>query len=260
MTQTKNTPLHSDMVKKQFGSQAKAYVSSQVHSDGEDLSSLAKLLKEQTFTKLLDLGCGGGHVSYTAAPLVKEIIAYDMNDAMLHCVSETASQRGFHNIHTQQGIAESLPFEDDAFDIVASRYSSHHWHDVPKALYEACRVLSSKGSLIIMDVVSAGHPLSDTHLQTVEMLRDPSHVRDYSIGEWVSFINQAEFQIHKINTFRLYLDYASWIARMNTPAVLSDAIRALQQTAPIEVKQYFDIQPDGSFWVDCMILTAQKMA
>ncbi|PCO16683.1 hypothetical protein CQA18_24845, partial [Enterobacter hormaechei] len=32
------------------------------------------------------------------------------------------------------GYVESLPFADNAFDIVISRYSAHHWHDVGAAL------------------------------------------------------------------------------------------------------------------------------
>ncbi len=32
--------------------------------------------------------------------------------------------------------------------------------------------------------MSPGRAALDTHLQAVELLRDTSHVRDYSAGEW----------------------------------------------------------------------------
>ncbi|WP_016683933.1 class I SAM-dependent methyltransferase, partial [Yersinia pestis] len=65
------------------------------------------------------------------------------------------------NIEIQQGLAESLPFADQSFDIVISRYSAHHWHDVGKALREVKRVLRPGGKVIFMDVVSPGHPVLD---------------------------------------------------------------------------------------------------
>ncbi|WP_435889727.1 class I SAM-dependent methyltransferase [Escherichia coli] len=45
----------------------------------------------------------------------------------------------------RQGYAESLPFADNAFDIVISRYSAHHWHDVGAALREVNRILKPGG-------------------------------------------------------------------------------------------------------------------
>ncbi len=43
--------------------------------------------------------------------------------------------------------------------------------------------------MIIMDVMSPGHPVRDVWLQTVEALRDTSHVRNYSSGEWLALAN-----------------------------------------------------------------------
>jgi ubiquinone/menaquinone biosynthesis C-methylase UbiE len=43
-----------------------------------------------------------------------------------------------------------------AFDVVISRYSAHHWHDVGQALREVKRVLKPGGIFIIMDVMSPG--------------------------------------------------------------------------------------------------------
>ncbi|MGR5674699.1 class I SAM-dependent methyltransferase, partial [Escherichia coli] len=67
----------------------------------------------------------------------------------------------------RQGYVESLPFADNAFDIVISRYSAHHWHDVGAALREVNRILKPGGRLIVMDVMSPGHPVRDVWLQTV---------------------------------------------------------------------------------------------
>lgn len=41
--------------------------------------------------RVLDLGCGGGHVSYRAAPHVAEVVACDVTRSMLDAVVRTAS-------------------------------------------------------------------------------------------------------------------------------------------------------------------------
>ena len=53
------------------------------------------------------------------------------------------------------------------------------------------RVLKPGGSLVVVDVVASESPLADTALQTLEMLRDPSHVRDYRVSEWLVMLADA---------------------------------------------------------------------
>ncbi|MDR8235602.1 methyltransferase domain-containing protein, partial [Acinetobacter baumannii] len=114
------------------------------------------------------------------------------------------------NIVTQQGYAETLPFADASFDVVISRYSAHHWHDVGQALREVKRVLKPGGVIIVMDVMSPGHPVRDVWLQTVEALRDTSHVRNYSSGEWLTLATEAGLVVNQLLTDRLPLEFSSW--------------------------------------------------
>jgi ubiquinone/menaquinone biosynthesis C-methylase UbiE len=71
---------------------------------------------------VLDLGCGAGHASFTAAQQVAQVTAYDLSSQMLEVVAEAAKRRA-GNIDAQ-GYAESLPFADASFDVVISRYSA----------------------------------------------------------------------------------------------------------------------------------------
>jgi hypothetical protein len=41
-------------------------------------------------------------------------------------------------------------------------------------------VLKPNGKVVLIDIVGAEDPLCDTWLQSVELLRDPSHIRDYT--------------------------------------------------------------------------------
>lgn len=253
------TQSHHDKVDQQFGSQASAYLKSAVHAAGRDLERLSARLADFPDARLLDMGCGAGHASFIAAAQVKEVIAYDLSEQMLSVVNDAAKTRGIFNIATRQGYAEVLPFDDGSFDVVISRYSAHHWHDVGKALREVKRVLKAGGVVIFMDVMSPGHPVLDIWLQTVEALRDTSHVRNYSSGEWLSLFNDAGLVSQNLLCDRLNLDFTSWIARMRTPEALADAIRIYQQSASDEVQHYFELQGDGSFISDIIMVEAKKV-
>ena len=54
-------------------------------------------------------------------------------------------------------------------------------------------------------------------LQTIEVIRDPSHVRNYSIKDWVHFIEDAGFELTILEKQTLKLDFDSWVQRMKTP-------------------------------------------
>jgi ubiquinone/menaquinone biosynthesis C-methylase UbiE len=250
------TREHASLVTNQFGGRAEAYVTSAVHASGEDLAQIASLAQARRPKRALDLGCGGGHVSFHLAPHAGEVVAYDLSAEMLGAVAGTASARGLGNIRTQQGAVEKPPFADGAFDFVASRFSAHHWHDVPKALREARRVLTKTGRAVFADTASPGEPLCDTWLQAIELLRDPSHVRDYTAAEWAQMLRDAGFA-PAVPTFRrLRLDFASWIARMATPETNARAIRALQAVMPKEAAVHFAVEADGSFTLDTFVVEA----
>lgn len=109
-----------------------------------------------------------------------------------------------------------------------------------------------------MDVMSPGHPVRDVWLQTVEALRDTSHVRNYSSGEWLALANDAGLVTNSLSTDRLPLEFSSWVARMRTPEALAAAIRLYQDSASAEVKAYFALQDDGSFTSDTIMFEAHK--
>ena len=136
---------HERVVEAQFGPRARAYVESAVHSQGADLDAIGALAKKLHPELALDLGAGGGHVSYVVARHARRVIATDLSSEMLAAVAETAREKGLSNIETSEAPAERLPFEDEMFDFVASRYSAHHWRDFDGGLREARRALKRGG-------------------------------------------------------------------------------------------------------------------
>jgi ubiquinone/menaquinone biosynthesis C-methylase UbiE len=245
---------HRSIVESQFGPQAQAYVESAVHAQGEDLQRLNSIVRDAAPRRALDLGCGGGHVAYVLARHAGTVTATDLSVDMLTAVAATARDKGLSNIETAPAFAENLPFGDGAFDFLACRYSAHHWRDFEAGLREARRVTRTGAQAVFVDVHAPRLPLLDTHLQAVELLRDPSHARNCTAAEWLASLARAGFELSAMRTWRLRMDYAVWTARMRTPEVQKAAIRALQTVASAEVKTHFAIQEDGSFMLDALMI------
>jgi ubiquinone/menaquinone biosynthesis C-methylase UbiE len=249
---------HQQSISKSFGSNAERYLTSPVHSTGADLDFLARSAAAFGQARVLDLGCGAGHASFATAPFAREVIAFDLTPAMLEVTEAAAKERGLANISTMQGSVEELPFHSAQFDFVVSRYSAHHWNDVPRALREVKRVLKSGGQVCFIDLTGAPSPLLDTYLQSVELARDPSHVRSYTIREWLSLFQAASFDARVEQNWRLALGFSSWVSRIGTSAEGIAAVRSLWSGAPSEVREYFKLKDDLSFEVDAVMILAQK--
>lgn len=249
---------HEALVGGQFGARAEAYLKSAVHAQSPDLEAAKHLMREHGDARVLDLGCGGGHLTFNISPLVKEIVAYDLSQEMLGVVERAARERGLHNVTTQQGTVEKLPFGDGGFDVVMSRFSAHHWHNLDAGLREAGRVLKPGGTLAIIDTITSGIAVIDTYFQALELLRDCSHVRNYTRAEWEAGFARAGFLSRSTAAFRLRLDFKSWVERMSTPQLHVDAIRSLQKAVSTQATRHFGTEHDGSYQIDVALFEAIK--
>lgn len=228
-------------VQSQFDDVAANYRTSAVHAAGEDLKLMVRLSPVTAEALVLDAGCGAGHTAMAFAPHVRQVIACDFTRSMLDEVKTLANERGIRNVTTQHGDVENLPFQDHTFDIVASRYSAHHWLHPERALTEFRRVLKPSGTFIISDIMAAENYAQDTFLQTIERLRDPSHVRDYRVSEWQSMLSAAGFAAELVHTFDLTLHFDKWTARMATPKQNAHMIKTLFNHASDDMKRGFGL-------------------
>lgn len=238
-----------------YAPRAAAYVESAVHARGPDLDQIENALAGLGVARALDLGCGGGHVSYRAAPHVGEVTACDLTPAMVAMVEDTAAARGIANIRGVAAPAERLPFEDGAFDAVLCRFTAHHWVDLHAGLREARRVAKSGALLIFIDTVAPDDRASDTHLQVIEFLRDPSHVRNYSTAELSGGLSAAGFLVETVTSRPLHMDFAVWTQRTNVPPEKVAMLLQLQREARRGVRERLAIGVDGSFDLEAVTFT-----
>jgi SAM-dependent methyltransferase len=248
---------HEKLVEAQFGPRAQAYVESSVHARGPDLQALESMVAAIRPACAIDLGAGGGHVSYLMARHAARVTAVDLSGEMLARVSTTAREKNLSNIEITQAPVERLPLPDSCCDFLAGRFSAHHWRDFNAGLREAHRVLAPGSRAAFIDVYAPEKAQLDTHLQAVELLRDASHVRNYTVAEWAGALSRAGFAIDGFQSWRLRMDFSDWTARMCAPQEKVRAIRALQAAATVEVKAHFAIESDGSFAIDVLMVTAR---
>ena len=247
-----------EAVNQQFSKVADNYRTSKVHAQGQDLSQIVELVQQTSAPAVLDAGCGAGHTALAVAPHSHNVIAFDLSQEMLALVRQQATERGLSNLQTRQGDVEDLPFEAEAFDIVTSRYSAHHWPNPQAAVQEFKRVLKPGGRFILSDIIALEEPAKDSFLQTLEVLRDPTHVRDHSLSQWQAMFEQAGLKPDVNFTWRLLLNFNAWVERMDTPELNIAMLKALYDGASAEIRAWLDVQPDYSFSIDGALLVGQK--
>lgn len=249
---------HYDKVDKQFGPRAQAYIDSPTHAAGEDIEALAEIMAGKRPHLAIDLGAGGGHVAYRMAGLANHVLAVDLSQDMLLAVGATARARGITNLTTLCAPAEMMSLPDEHADFLASRYSAHHWHDLAAGLREAHRVLKPGATAVFMDTAAPRSAVVDTHLQAIELLRDRSHVRNYTAAEWVSALAVAGFQVQTLSHHPLRLEFQPWVKRSGTPIAMVAALLELQSGASQPVRDALRIEDDGTFTVDKVFITATR--
>lgn len=230
-----------ESIRRQFGAAAANYAASNVHSGGVNLDAMLERAALTGRERVLDVGCGAGHTALAFAPHAAQVVALDMTEEMLAEAARLAATRGLANVAFQRGFAEELPFPDDAFDIVTSRFCAHHYADPVRATSEVARVLRAGGRYLLVDCVALENPVQDTYLQALEVLRDPSHVRDYSKSQWLAMFAAAGFEATPVAQWKLRLEFEPWLTRIGTPRSLAEGIRSLMDAAPREVREALEL-------------------
>ena len=207
-----------------WSGRAQAYVESDAHREGEDLDLLVEWAASATTA--LDVATGGGHVARRLRDAGLEVVTCDPAPGMRADVTCRA---------------ESLPFKADAFDVVACRTAAHHFTDVRAATIEMARV--SRDRVLLVDTLHMGDDVEEA-----ELLRDPSHVRNYTEAEWRGFVEETGLSIEKLRLLEHSFDFAAWLERTGC---------AGETAAQVEVL-LGDRVADGRLTLDKLAIRAAK--
>ena len=230
-------------VQAQFGDNAAKYVTSSVHAHGAELPIFIEMAQPQPHHHVLDVATGGGHTALLFAPHVEKVVASDLTAPMLDAARNFITPQA-NNVSFEIADAESLPFEDSAFDVVTCRIAPHHFSDIFRFVLESARVLKSGGVLVVQDHVAPAEERAANYVDAFERLRDPSHVRAYSETEWRSAFLDAQLSVEQVRTDIIHdAAFTPWVKRMNVPAEYVERLEVMLMQAPDAVKDW--LQPRG---------------
>jgi ubiquinone/menaquinone biosynthesis C-methylase UbiE len=198
-----------------WSARAEAYRNAPEQREGEDLDLIVRWAHGSRTA--LDVATGGGHVARRLREAGLEVVSADPAPGMQPDVI----------CH-----AEDLPFADGAFDLVVTRIAPHHFEDIAAAVAELARV--SRDLVVVEDTLY----VSD-QVEEAEKLRDPTHVRSYSEGEWRSFLEAAGLEVEEVEAFEKRHELKEWLARSGTPDDDAERVKELL-AAQIEGDEYVD--------------------
>lgn len=224
-----------------FGDRAAEYLDSDVHRAGDDLDRLAGWCASAE--RGLDVATGAGH---TAGALldtgVDRVVAADAAPAMV--TTATAAFPGLEGVVCD---AERLPFAAGSFDAVTCRIAAHHFPSPTAFVDEVARVLEPGGTFAFEDNVAPADDALDDFLNTVERLRDPTHVRSHAVADWIEWLEDAGFAVETSSVVTKRLEFDGWIANVDAPAERRERVAAAFEEAPPGAAETFEItRGDGT--------------
>jgi ubiquinone/menaquinone biosynthesis C-methylase UbiE len=173
----------------------------------------------------LDVACGPGLLACAFARVAKHVTGIDITPAMLDRARALQAEQGLTNLTWRQGDVLPLPFPDDSFSMVTSRFAFHHFLDPRSVLREMTRVVRPGGKVVVVD--SAPDAAKADAFNAMEKLRDPSHVRAMPLAELRGLFHAAGLQEPRVTSYRLEGELEGLLARSFPKAGDDEKIRAL---------------------------------
>ncbi len=214
----------SQRVRSEFARQARQMAAAPAFHAEPVLRRFQQAVGQSPHDRVLDLACGPGILAEALAPQVCQINGIDATPEMIRLARERFEQAGLFNGRFAVAGAERLPFQDTSFEQVVTRLSFHHFQDVPVALQEIRRVLRPNGRLTVADIISAEDADRSALHNSLEQLRDPTHVHFFSPAQLLSLIGAAGFSVVHQDTWEQLRSFDEWAA------IVADPLR----TQPLE--------------------------
>jgi ubiquinone/menaquinone biosynthesis C-methylase UbiE len=249
-------------VKENFSLHAEKYVQSVSHAKSGDLPMLVEWLQPQKDWNVLDIATGGGHVAKILSPHVGTVWSTDLTRKMLEAAARHLEESGCHNVNYVVADAEDLPFLDGTFYAVTCRIAPHHFPNQDRFIAEAARVLKPGGRFLLIDNVAPEDDALDAYMNTVEKLRDESHVRCAKISEWREWFKSAGLFEEQASAHKKTFTFPSWVERTARSQEQMEAVERFIQEAAPEVQEYFYVMQENgrvqNFRIDEWMVLCRK--
>ena len=120
-------------------------------------------------TAMLDVGCGAGLMCQLASARGAYVSGFDATEPMIAIARSRVPGGDF-----RVGDMESLPFADNSFDVVTGVNSFQYAANPVRALAEACRVVKTRGSVVIATWGRPEDCMAEAYLSALRPLAPPA--------------------------------------------------------------------------------------
>lgn len=204
-----------------FARQAGRFARSPLHRDPVRLNRLLDFVAPRPGERVLDAACGPGIVVAGLAGRGARAIGVDLTAEMLN-----EARRGGQGDYVR-GDATRLPIRDGAVDVVVSRNALHHLQDPAVAIAEMARIVRPGGRVIIEDMQAPSDPEQRGYHETIETLRDMTHVRTMTLEEIGALAEQSGLREPRRMTARFEIEFDEWIDRADPPPANRQQARSM---------------------------------
>lgn len=243
-------PKNLEEIHRSFAVQAANFESKSMNfSKAEYLQYMVDRIAPRKEDTVLEVAAGTCVCGRAFAPHVKTMVCIDATVPMLSRGREEANRKGLDNMIFIKGYAEELPFLPESFDVVYSRLAFHHFTAPEAAFAEMVRVLKPGGRLVMIDM-EAAHEEDRARRDEIEILRDPSHVRNLSRPEMEALFGRYGLPLEIGDVTEIPQQLKSWMELTKTPeAVKADIVKCMEEDlAGGERTGFYPYRQDGEIW------------
>jgi SAM-dependent methyltransferase len=200
---TVSPATHHALIVDQFNRQSVTFA--ERHAQTDPLDRLLRMAGVMPADTVLDVGCGPGIVACAFAAVAQHVTGLDLAPLMLEQAQMRQTERSLTNMTWLRGDVARMPFADNSFSIVVSRYTFHHFLSPADVLAEMKRVCRPGGRVVVADATPEAAKLEA--YDEFETLRDPSHAHALSLDGLKDLFVQAGLREMKMASFGLEMDF-----------------------------------------------------
>lgn len=193
---------HNAMIIEQFSKQAIPFAKSPSHMDS--IQMLIEMSGVNNNDSVLDVACGPGLVACEFAAIANSVTGIDITEKMIEQARNHQQEKQLKNLTWNIGDIFPLPYADNEFSIVLTRYSFHHFLEPQKVLSEMHRVCKPGGSIMVVDVALS--PKNVKAYNQMEKLRDPSHTKALTHQEFEQLFHKIKLHNYRQATYALEVE------------------------------------------------------
>ncbi len=218
---------HRASIIEQFTRQAVPFADMPEHSQESAFQLMLESAGVTSRDTVLDVACGPGLVACAFAARAARVTGIDITPAMIDKARQVQKEKRLTNVEWNNADVLPLPYGDESFSMVITRYSFHHFLDPFQVFAEMHRVCKQDGVLMVVDVAIS--PQKRGAYDHLEKLRDSSHTSACTPEELLGMAERLKLARVTTHWYRLEMELERQLAASFPRPGDDETIRALMR-------------------------------